>query len=140
MKRPLLPRITRNLTYLHYVLTHKRAVYTAGVRLGVPRWRLLIHDWTKFLPPCADFVIARRSGFVRELMADANRPNPTVLRMDDVALLEMIADWSGAGVAQGTGADPLPWYTANRDSIVLHPETQRQVDMLVGWKAGTDGR
>lgn len=34
--------------YLRYVLRHKYFVYRAGRRLGVPRWRLLVHDLSKF--------------------------------------------------------------------------------------------
>lgn len=42
--------MTPTLQYLRYLGRHKRYVYAAGVRLGVPRWRLLLHDWSKFLP------------------------------------------------------------------------------------------
>ena len=38
----------RHLKYLRVVLTHKLYVYRAGVRLGVPRCRLIIHDASKF--------------------------------------------------------------------------------------------
>lgn len=36
--------------YLKYVIRHKWFVWLAGQRTGAPGWRLLIHDWTKFLP------------------------------------------------------------------------------------------
>ncbi len=36
--------------YLKYVLRHKWFVFQAGWELGVPIWRLILHDWTKFLP------------------------------------------------------------------------------------------
>jgi hypothetical protein len=39
-----------HLRYLSYLLRHKWHVFRAGVALGVPLWRLLIHDWTKFTP------------------------------------------------------------------------------------------
>ncbi|MDE2105116.1 MAG: hypothetical protein KGL39_48200 [Patescibacteria group bacterium] len=39
-----------HLKYLRYILRHKWFVYVAGLRVGAPIWRLLIHDWSKFLP------------------------------------------------------------------------------------------
>jgi hypothetical protein len=36
--------------YLKYVVRHKWFVFVAGLRVGAPLWRLLIHDWSKFLP------------------------------------------------------------------------------------------
>lgn len=37
--------------YLKYLLRHKYFVFVAGRRIGgISLWRLLIHDWTKFLP------------------------------------------------------------------------------------------
>ena len=39
-----------HLKYLSYVLRHKWFVLLAGLRVGAPLWRLLVHDWTKFLP------------------------------------------------------------------------------------------
>ncbi len=45
--------------YLKYVVRHKWFVFLAGLQLGVPIWRLIFHDWTKFLPrewlPYAEF-------------------------------------------------------------------------------------
>lgn len=39
-----------HLKYLSYVLRHKFFVFQAGLQTGAPLWRLLIHDWSKFLP------------------------------------------------------------------------------------------
>ena len=39
-----------HLRYLRYVLRHKWFVLLAGLKVGAPLWRLLIHDWSKFLP------------------------------------------------------------------------------------------
>ena len=36
--------------YLKLLLAHKWYVLQAGLETGVPFWRLLFHDWTKFLP------------------------------------------------------------------------------------------
>lgn len=39
-----------HLKYLRYLLRHKWYVLVAGLRTGTPLWRLLVHDWSKFLP------------------------------------------------------------------------------------------
>jgi hypothetical protein len=39
-----------HLRYLTYVLRHKWFVLVAGLRVGVPVWRLLAHDLSKFSP------------------------------------------------------------------------------------------
>ncbi len=40
-----------HLRYLSYVLRHKWFVLVAGLRVGgIPLWRLLVHDWSKFTP------------------------------------------------------------------------------------------
>jgi hypothetical protein len=40
----------KHFRYARYLFLHKLYVWQAGVLLGVPRWRLLVHDWQKFLP------------------------------------------------------------------------------------------
>lgn len=41
----------RLIAYLKYVFVHKWYVFTTWRKVGVvPLWRILIHDWTKFLP------------------------------------------------------------------------------------------
>jgi len=40
----------RHWSYLQYVLRHKWFVFLAGLKTGAPLWRLIIHDWSKFLP------------------------------------------------------------------------------------------
>lgn len=36
--------------YLKYVIKHKYHVLRAGVKNGVPLWKLVLHDWDKFTP------------------------------------------------------------------------------------------
>ena len=48
-----------HLRYLSYVVRHKAFVLYAGFRTGAPLWRLLIHDWSKFLP-CEWFPYVRK--------------------------------------------------------------------------------
>ena len=40
---------------------------------------------------------------------------------------EMIADWFGAGRAQGT-PDTLSWYKKNKDKMKLHPKTREWIE------------
>lgn len=60
-----------------------------------------------------------------------------VLPMPDRYRREMLADWKGAGRAQGK-PDTAAWYAANRGRMQLHPETRAWVEARLGWE-GTDG-
>lgn len=59
------------------------------------------------------------------------------LRMPAQYRWEMLADWMGAGMAiKGHGLDKVweetfLWYQANRDKMVLHPETRGLVEDLI---------
>ena len=55
-----------------------------------------------------------------------------VLPMPDRYRREMLADWRGAGLAQGT-PDTLNWYTVNRHKMRLHPETQAWIEAQLGY-------
>ena len=54
------------------------------------------------------------------------------LEMPMKYVLEMIADWKGAGRAQGK-PDTLKWYDANYHKIQLHPKTRALVDTILGY-------
>lgn len=45
--------------YFKYVMRHKWFVFLAGCETKAPLWRLIIHDWLKFLP-CEWFPYVRR--------------------------------------------------------------------------------
>jgi len=51
--------------------------------------------------------------------------------MTDKYRREMLADWRGAGKAQGK-PDTKAWYEANKDRIKLHPETRQWVEEQLG--------
>lgn len=53
------------------------------------------------------------------------------LRMPEHFAREMVADWMGAGRAQGHGDDVRQWFATNSHRIVLHPATRRLVEILV---------
>ncbi len=43
-------KIKKHFQYLRYLIRHKWFVFVAGRQLRAPLWRLIIHDWSKFLP------------------------------------------------------------------------------------------
>ncbi len=55
-----------------------------------------------------------------------------VLPMPRRYLLEMLADWEGAGraITGKTGTTP-GWYAKNRDKIMLHEDTRWSVDIML---------
>lgn len=54
-----------------------------------------------------------------------------VLPMPDSYRREMLADWRGAGRAQGK-PDTLAWYSRNKDKMLLHPETRQWIERELG--------
>ena len=58
-----------------------------------------------------------------------------VLEMPDPYRREMLADWIGAGKAQGH-PDVVAWYRKHRDKMMLHPETRRWIEERLGVLAG----
>lgn len=154
-----------HLLYARYVFRHKYFVFLAGLKLGVPLWRLILHDWTKFLPrewiPYVDFFYGKKpttsteSGYKHQFdnsdsdfniawnhhqkkndhhwqywIITLDRGETFCLPMSKYALLEMIADWIGAGRAQGK-PNTWEWYAANKTKIQLHPDTRSEVDYLI---------
>ncbi len=140
------------MRYLLETLKHKWFVLVAGLRIGgIPLWRLLIHDWTKFLP-------AELPHYNRQFFGSKDDPlgfamawnhheshNPhhwgywiarsgkyagQALAMPDSYLREMVADWHGAGRAYQGSWDMKKRLDENLHRIVLHPVTRIQV-MLV---------
>ena len=54
------------------------------------------------------------------------------LKMPEVYVREMLADWEGAGRAiTGTG-NPAGWFIRQAGKIILHPETDHLVQELLG--------
>jgi hypothetical protein len=62
------------------------------------------------------------------------KDNSQCLPMSEACWKEMVADWRGAGRAQGHGNDALPWYTKNKDNMRLHPDTRALVELELGYK------
>ncbi len=142
------------LRHLRYVVRHKWFVFLAACRLGIP-WLGVIHDWTKFLPsevgPYSNFTRtkpatdAEKAAFNIGWLHHQRRNKhhwqwwcllnsdgaQDVLAMPDRYLREMVADWRGAGRAQGK-PDTLAWYLEHRDEMTLHPDTREVVEDLLG--------
>jgi hypothetical protein len=56
----------------------------------------------------------------------------SVLPMPDCFRREMLADWRGAGRAQGK-PDTLAWYQRNKKKMRLHPETRAWIEGMIGF-------
>lgn len=148
-------------------MRHKWFVFIECIKLRVPLWRAIKHDWHKFLPD--EFVPYARFfyGGVKEQIRDETgyyKPTDTgyppfdwawflhqkradhhwqwwvlpedesgvkVLPMSKNARLEMLADWRGAGRAQGT-PDTKAWYLKNGHKLQLHTETRGWVERELG--------
>ena len=112
--------------YFWLTVKHRWFVLLAGLKTKAPLWRLLIHDWTKFLPselphygrqffgkaddPEGFAVCTPSHTRTRRWLKHQNRhphhweywmtrPDNTSLPMPEWAVREMIADWMGASRA-----------------------------------------
>lgn len=148
------------LAYARYLMRHKYYVWQECRRLGLP-WHVgAFHDWSKFLPDewwayvkyfhmeggaeafaKSGHLPPRLAGPIARAVLFHKRRNPhhfefwvlgeEVFEMPERFWKEMIADWRGAGKAQGR-PDTAAWYTANRHTITLHPETRAWVEKELG--------
>ena len=147
-----------HLRYLRYVIRHKWYVARgACVVGGVPLWRVLIHDWDKFLPdewfpyvnafyaPDGTSRYQESEGFAAAwnrhqkrnrhhwqywlLTWDRGQTEP--LPMAEADICEMLADWIGAGWAIAGRPNPRPWYDQNKTNIILHPDTRARLESLM---------
>src|SRR6187402_1077677 len=59
-----------------------------------------------------------------------------IVAMPHRYVLEMLADWEGAGRAiTGKSGDSPLWYAKNRENMMLHPDTRAFVDAQLGYAA-----
>jgi len=140
-----------------YLLRHKWYVFLECVKLGIV-WRGIVHDLSKFSPAefkwyAEKFFSGKKTdeiekGFdrawlhhqrvndhhwqwwvkIKEVKEGGKGLAVEVLPMPDPARREMLADWRGAGRAQGKGDDVKEWYEANRDRMILHDETRAWIE------------
>lgn len=144
--------------YLVSVFRHKWFVFCECVRLGIP-FLGIIHDFSKFglremLPYArhfysdesqnehdhgSDFDVAWNAHQKRNkhhwqywvLINDRSEPQITALSMPERYIREMVADWRGAGRAYGN-TDTVAWYRENASKQLMHPDTRRRVEELLG--------
>lgn len=147
--------------YLKYVMRHKWFVFLAGCKVGVPLWRLIIHDWSKFLPcewspyvhcfyaPDGSKQYKESAAFARAWrhhqrvnnhhwqywLLTWDRGAETVLEMTEIAAREMVADWMGAGRAITGKWEASEWYYKNRETIRLNIRTRKLVEELLAQSA-----
>ncbi len=148
----------RHLAYLRYVLRHKYFVWRGGrIVGGIPFYRLLIHDWDKFLldewlpyvqtfyahdgskqyVESPEFAAAwnrhqkRNRHHWQWWMLTWDRGETTTLPMAETDVREMVADWIGAGWAIVGNPNPTSWYQENRARMHLHEETREMVERLL---------
>jgi hypothetical protein len=150
-----------------YLARHKWFVFVAGLKTGVPLWRLIRHDWSKLLPsewfPYADFFYVqdpttkeRRYQAFREAWRKhihrndhhweywvsveqlEQRVTLTANPMPLVAVREMVADWAGAGRAITGVGNPTEWFITNRPKMALHTNTEIMVHQILRECYGAD--
>lgn len=140
--------------YAWATIRHKWYVWKAGRRLKVGWWRLLIHDYTKFLP--AEYPYYQRQffgkaddpdGFARAWLHHQNswshhweyhitrtahsrgavKPDivDDCLPMPEMDVREMVADWMGASRAYTNSWDISGWFHGHIGKIKLHPKTRQ---------------
>ena len=128
-----------SIKYILLVLRHKWYVLTFGLKVGgIPIWRLLVHDFSKFSR--AEFPAYRRryfeGGVSREVWERAWRHHWThnphhweywvhksgPMPMPEKFAREMFADWMAANRVY-EGVSLQEWLDKNFVRMRLHPET-----------------
>lgn len=156
----------RYISYFKYVLNHKKHVAEGCRKVGLSRLRAFVHDWDKFLPSMfiayarffynpdgtkrSDPTDEERSNFMKAFRGHYERnkhhwnhwcdydgenfTNPR--KMDVESMVEMIADWYGAGIAITGKEDVHGWYhkQLREGRIVLHPDTEQYVTSFIEFK------
>lgn len=140
--------------YFKKLLRHKWFVFISARKLGCSLWLAFIHDWSKFLP--SEFIpyaktfgnnttIDKKPEFYIGWLHHQKRnkhhwqywivQNSTddfyPLPMPKKYVIEMLADWYGAGLAYGD-PDTKKWYQNNYYKIVLHTETRIEINEHFG--------
>jgi hypothetical protein len=137
--------LSAHVKYLVYVLRHKWFVLLAGLKTGAPLWRLLIHDWTKFLPREWGPYVAKYYGCGGDKVAsDYDRAwvhhqssnqhhwqHWSGDEMPELVVREMVADWASVERLNAGTWDVARWYAVNGPAMLLHPHTRAHVEHLV---------
>lgn len=153
-----------NKYWLHFktIAKHKWYVFNACKDLGIP-WRGIKHDLSKLGP--TEFIASARHFQGDRSPIDAEKEAQGyslawqhhkghnshhwqywldnkgkmiyALRMPRKDVLELIADWIGAGKAykQGTWTQWEPWryWESNKEKMILHDDTYNFIQISVGY-------
>jgi hypothetical protein len=153
----ILTYILTKFLHAHYffgVLNHKLKVYHECRKLGLPVMISLKHDSSKFKldeyfayahywrsPLLASDKVAasfqkaktkhdqRNSHHWEYWLDDSKNPQP----MDEISLLEMIADWRAAASRHAGLDDTLSYYKRKHNHIILHPDTRAKLEKIIGY-------
>lgn len=146
------------MKYFWATLRHKWFVFLACLRMGVPLWRAIAHDWSKFTPeelPHYDRQFfgdkGDPRGFAQAWLHHQNH-NPHhweywitrsdhskgasgavngCLYMPETYVREMIADWLGASRAYTGSWNMRDWLEKNLPRIKVHPGTRERITALL---------
>lgn len=149
----------RHWSYLKYVVRHKWFVFIASFRITVipPLWRMIVHDMSKFRPsewfpyaetfyapdgskqykPTEDFDIAwlhhqhRNPHHWQYWMLKQDNGKTKVIDMPREYIIEMVADWMGAGKAITGEWEVKEWYGNNKHKIVMSDKTKELVEWII---------
>ena len=144
--------------YFQYVMRHKWHVFVGCLRLGVPLHQAIIHDWVKFLPIEWDAYVRQfynpdgtkrgrgesSTAFHFAWLHHQRQPHHwqawlsigdggklLALPIPQRFILEMVADWYGAGKAISGKNDIAGWYSKMRERILLDPATRVEVEATI---------
>ena len=151
--------LKKTAQYSKYIAKHKWFVFVECAKMGLFR-RGIVHDASKLLLdewiPYRDFFYGKKNeegyfhkpgtdqafdeAWLRHIHRNPHHWQYWLLQEDDGPvkalkmprefLLEMIADWRGAGKAQGF-ATINAWYAMQREKIVLHPDTRVELEQIL---------
>lgn len=142
------------LNYAGVLLKHKWHVFMIGLKVGgVPFWRLILHDWTKFMPrefgPCyrhhevndnreRELKLAaykqvcaehyKRHRHHWQYWIDASG-NPLPVPEPDVR--EMVVDWIAVSRSYADADDAATWLARKHATFTLHPITIERLNRVL---------
>lgn len=148
----------RHWNYLKYVLRHKWFVLVASIKIGAPIWAAITHDLSKFRPsewmpyarafyaPDGTSQYVESRAFTRAWndhqkrnkhhwqywLITWDRGTTEPIPMPNNAVLEMVADWMGAGRAITGKWEAKEWYEKNKGNMILTPSTRQCVEVILG--------
>lgn len=147
----------RNIAYFKYVIKHKWFVLLASIKIGVSIKLALIHDLSKFtskewgpyaktffdstgnsrFKKAKGFDLAWSSHFTHNphhwnyWLTKQDNGCSTPIEMPHKYVLEMVADWMGAGRAITGKWEYKEWYNQNKHKMKLHPKTMVVVEEIM---------